>query len=113
MGNSKSQPTALGGGSGPTASRMGTDDEERRKRAEAMEKKLAKTKRHKSKATKKKENWETYKKLDKAAKNKQQSQRTIENGVLRAGAGGSSSSRSAGRNKEDIGPQSAIFQTRA
>ncbi|GAB5363611.1 hypothetical protein AAMO2058_000898600 [Amorphochlora amoebiformis] len=85
------QGQAVGVGSsakGPGVRRQGTSDEERRKRAEAMEKKLAKQKRGASAAQRSKNNWETYKKLDKVTKKK------------------------GGKGNSDIGPQSAIFQTR-
>uniref|UniRef100_A0A7S2TWR4 Uncharacterized protein n=1 Tax=Lotharella oceanica TaxID=641309 RepID=A0A7S2TWR4_9EUKA len=103
------ETASKGPGKSPAPSRQGTADEERRKRAEAMEKKLAKQKgRHKSKAAKSKENWEKYKQLDAAAKKKAQSQATVTNGVLSQPA-----TRSKPRAKQDIGPQSAIFNTRA
>eukprot|EP00471_Norrisiella_sphaerica_P001934 CAMPEP_0184481822 /NCGR_PEP_ID=MMETSP0113_2-20130426/3410_1 /TAXON_ID=91329 /ORGANISM="Norrisiella sphaerica, Strain BC52" /LENGTH=129 /DNA_ID=CAMNT_0026861211 /DNA_START=1 /DNA_END=390 /DNA_ORIENTATION=- len=101
---SSSHPTA------PRVPRQVTNEEERRKRAEAMEKKMAKQKARgtKSKKTKAKENWETYKKLDKVTKEKASRGPKIQDGVLNADT--SSSQRS---DKSNLGPQSAIFNTRA
>uniref|UniRef100_A0A7S3ZGC8 Uncharacterized protein n=1 Tax=Lotharella globosa TaxID=91324 RepID=A0A7S3ZGC8_9EUKA len=117
MGNKESMGGgAVGGGNtdangkprSPASSGQGTADEERRKRAAAMEKKLAKQKgRHKSKATKKKENWEKYKQLDAEARKKSKSPATVTNGVLTR-----PSASSEPRAKQDIGPPSAIFNTR-
>mmetsp|Transcript_12441 Transcript_12441/g.14742 ORF Transcript_12441/g.14742 Transcript_12441/m.14742 type:complete len:131 (-) Transcript_12441:56-448(-) len=92
--------------------RSASTEEERRKRAEAMEKKLAKQKNRGAKSTKSKakDNWETYKKLDKVTKAKAaKNSKQIQNGVI---SRPSKDSGSARRN-ENIGPQSATFQTRA